>query len=195
MLGVGALAAVVATRYLRVPIRDEPILALLGAFAFWGLIRALPGVALYGIDALRDSALWYYCLFAFFIVAALAKSPQLLERLIAQVTRLTPWLLLWLPLALILLPLAEEAPTVPFSDVSVLSHKPGDVAIAALLVLGCMWVLPNTRSARSRALWSLMALMVIALQPLRTGAVCSAWWSVQLSGWRFCVTGSALSSG
>src|SRR5829696_622921 len=65
VLGVGALAAVLATRFLGVPIREEPILALLGAFGLWGLIRALPGVSTYGMDAVRDSALWYYCLFAF----------------------------------------------------------------------------------------------------------------------------------
>jgi O-antigen ligase len=162
VLGVGALAAVVATRYLRVPLRDEPIFALLGAFVIWGLFRAVPGVGVYGLDALRDSALWYYCLFAFFIAAALARSPQLLERLILQLTRMTPWLLLWLPFGLVLAS-EEGAPTVPFSTVSMLSHKPGSAAIAALLVLGCMWLLPDTRSARSRAAWSVMALVVIAL--------------------------------
>jgi O-antigen ligase len=163
VLGVGALGAVFATRYLRVPIRDEPILALLGAFTIWGLIRALPGIGEYQINALRDSALWYYSLFAFFILAALAKSPQLLESLIHQLTRLTPWLLVWLPLALVLTPFSEDAPTVPFSTISVLTHKPGNAAIAALLVLGWMWVFPDTRSARSRTLWSVMALLVIAL--------------------------------
>jgi O-antigen ligase len=163
VIGVGALAAVVATRYLMVPIRDEPILALLGAFALWGLIRTVPGVGTYRLDALRDSALWYYSLFAFFIAAALARSPQLLEHLIVGLTRLTPWLLLWLPLAVVLVPLQHDAPTVPFSTVSVLSHKPGNVAIAALLVLGCMWLFHDTRSARSRAVWSVIALVVIAL--------------------------------
>ena len=163
VLGVGAIAALVATRYFHVPIRDEPILALLAAFAVWGLIRALPGFDAYKLDAIRDSALWYYSLFAFLIAAALAKSPQLLERLIAQLTRLTPWLLLWLPVAVILTPLSDAAPTVPFSTISVLTHKSGNAAIAALLVLGLMWVFPDTRSARSRAGWSLLALVVIAL--------------------------------
>src|SRR5215207_5193758 len=162
-LGVGAAATVMATRYFQAPIRDEPILALLGAFALWGLVRTLPGLGTYHLDALRDAALWYYCVFAFFLPAALARSPELLDRLIAQLTRLTPWLLLWLPVGLILAPLSEKAPTVPFSAVSVLSHKPGSAAIAALLALGCMWLLPGTRSARSRAGWSLMALVVIAL--------------------------------
>jgi O-antigen ligase len=163
VLGVGALAAVVATRYLMVPIRDEPILAMLGAFALWGLIRTVPGVGTYRMDALRDSVLWYYCLFAFLIAGALARSPQLLERLIVGLTRLTPWLLLWLPLAVVLVPLQKDAPTVPFSTVSVLSHKSGNAAIAALLVLGCMWLFHDTRSARSRAVWSVIALVVIAL--------------------------------
>ena len=51
----------------------------------------------------------------------------------------------------------------PFSTVSVLSHKPGNAAIAAVLALGCMWLFPEGRSARSRAAWSVLALLVIAL--------------------------------
>ncbi|MEU4601556.1 O-antigen ligase family protein [Kribbella sp. NPDC023972] len=163
VLGVGAAAVVVSTRFIKVPLRDEPILALLLAFAAWGLIRMVPGVATYQLDALRDAALWFYCLFAFFVMAALARSPELLDRLIAGLTRLTPWLLLWLPFAVVLHPLSATAPAVPFTTVSVLSHKSGNAAVAALLVLGCMWLLPGTRSARSRVVWSLMALLTIAL--------------------------------
>jgi hypothetical protein len=163
MLGLGVVAALAATRYFRVPVREEPVFALLAAFGLWGLIRTVPGLGTYQLDAVRDAALWYYCLFAFFIPAALARSPELLDRLILQLSRLTPWLLLWLPLGLLLAPLAENAPKVPFSSVSVLSHKPGSAAIAAVLALGCMWLLSGTRSARSRAGWSILALVVIAL--------------------------------
>lgn len=163
MLGLGAVAALAATRHLLVPVRDEPVLALLLAFGVWGLIRTVPGLATYHMDALRDAALWFYCLFAFFAIAALHRSPELLDRLITQLGKLIPWLLLWLPIGLLLIPLAEDAPTVPFSTVSVLSHKPGSAAIAAVLALGCLWLLPGRRSARSRAGWSMMALAVIAL--------------------------------
>ncbi|MGH3331942.1 MAG: O-antigen ligase family protein [Nocardioidaceae bacterium] len=163
VLAVGAFAVLAAPGYLRVPMRDEPILALLAAFALWGLIRTLPGVGAYGIDAVRDAALWYYCSFAFLAIAALARSSDLLERLVVQLARLTPWLLLWLPLGLVLTPMAADAPSVPFTTVSVLSHKPGSAAIAALLVLGCMWLFRDGRSTRSREAWSLMALVVIAL--------------------------------
>ena len=102
MLIVGILGVLAATRFLSVPIRDEPILMLLGAFVLWGLIRFLPGAAIYGINAVRDAALWYYCLFAFLAVAALASSPDLLERLLTQFGRLVPWLLIWLPFAVLL---------------------------------------------------------------------------------------------
>src|SRR3954471_8435799 len=44
VLGVGLLASIVATGYFWFPLRDEPILALLGAFALWGLTRSLPGL-------------------------------------------------------------------------------------------------------------------------------------------------------
>jgi O-antigen ligase len=163
VLAVGALGALAATGYLRVPVRCEPILALLTVFILWGLIRSAPGVGAYGLDAVRDAALWYYCLFAFLVSAALARSPELLGRLLVQLARLTPWLLLWLPIDLILAPVAEHAPSVPFTTVSVLSHKPGSAAIAALLVLGCMWLFPDGRSARNRGVWSTVALVVIAL--------------------------------
>ena len=163
VLAIGVVGAVSATGYLRVPVREEPILALLGAFVAWGLLRALPGLRTYGMDAIRDSALWYYCLFAFLTVAALARWPQLLDHLIDQLRRFTPWLLVWLPAAVVLTPLAPSGLYVPFSTTSVLSHKPGNAAVAALLVLGLMWLFPETRSPRSRALWSVFALLVVAL--------------------------------
>jgi hypothetical protein len=52
---------------------------------------------------------------------------------------------------------------VPFSSVSILTRKPGNAAIAALLVLACLWLFPGRRSARSRGAWSALALLVIAL--------------------------------
>ncbi|GAA2135295.1 hypothetical protein GCM10009844_00400 [Nocardioides koreensis] len=163
VLAVGALAVLTVTGYLRVPLRDEPLLALLGAFVLWGLIRALPGLGAYGMDAVRDSALWYYCGFAFLAVAATARSPGLPERLVVQLGRLIPWLLVWLPIGLLLAPLAGQAPVVPFSTVSVLEHKPGNAAIAAVLALGCLWLFPEGRSVRRRAAWSFLAFLVIAL--------------------------------
>ena len=166
VLTIGALGVLTATGYLRIPVRDEPVLALLAAFFLWGLIRLPPGLQTYGIkNAARDFALCYYCFFAFFTVAALARDPDLLDRWLAQLARFVPWLLLWLLFDLLEgTKLSAHAPNVPFSGgISVLNHKPGNDAIAALLALGSMWLFPQIRSARSRWLWSLIALLVMAL--------------------------------
>jgi O-antigen ligase len=73
--------------------------------------------------------------------------------------------MIWLPVGLLLLPLSTDANgmNVPFTTVSVLSHKPGNAAIAALLALGCIWLFPEVWSARSRVLWTILALVTIAL--------------------------------
>ena len=163
VLTVGGLGVLAATGYLRIPVKDEPVLLLLAVFFLWGFIRFLPGLRTYGIiNAVRDFALCYYCFFAFFTVAALARAPDLLDRWLAQLARFVPWLLLWLPFGLVMAPVVH-APSVPFSGVSILTHKPGNAAIAALIALGAMWLFPDTRSARSRALWSIVALLVMAL--------------------------------
>ncbi|MGE3795546.1 MAG: O-antigen ligase family protein [Dehalococcoidia bacterium] len=165
VLGIGVLAVLCATGYLRIPVRDEPILALLAVFLLWGLVRAVPGVFEYGLDAVRDSALWYYGMFALLAVAALARRPGLRDRLVAGLARLTPWLLLWLPVGMLLIPLEGDAPVliVPDSTISVLEHKPEDAAIAALVAIGCLWLLPAGRSVKARVAWALLAFLVLAL--------------------------------
>jgi hypothetical protein len=162
VLTVGGLGVLSATGYLRIPVRDEPILALLAAFCLWGFIRFLPGFRTYGLWAVRDFALVYYSLFAFFTVAALARAPELVDRWLAQLARFVPWLLIWLPFGLILSP-KPHVPSVPFSGVSILTHEAGNAAIAALIGLGSMWLFPETRKARTRAVLSVLALVTVAL--------------------------------
>jgi hypothetical protein len=163
VLGLGTLGVLLATGYLRIPARDEPMLALLALFGIWGAVRAVPGLPTYGLDAVRDSALWYYSLFAFLAVAALARAPQLIDRLLGQLHRIAPWLLLWLPVAVLLTPVAEDAPVVPFTTTSILSHKPGNAAIAAMLILVWILLFPERINARMRGLLGAGGLLVIAL--------------------------------
>jgi hypothetical protein len=163
VITVGGLGVLFATGYLSIPLREEPVLAVLTVWFLWGFIRFLPGLRTYGIPAVRDFALCYYCLFAYFIIAALARAPELLDSWLAQFNRVLPWLLIWLPFALLLAPVVH-GPMVPFSGgVSVLTHEPGNAGIAALIALGYMWLFPNTRSARTRAALSVIALVTIAL--------------------------------
>jgi O-antigen ligase len=163
VLLVGALGTVTATWYLRVSIKDDPMLAMLAAYFLWGFIRFLPGLSVYGIYAVRDFALVYYCLFAFFIAAALARSPDILERLIVSLNRFVPWLLLWLPFAEILDRTVAKGFNVPFTTIPITTHEGQDVAVAAVVALGSLWLFPSGRSARSRGLWSIIAIIILAL--------------------------------
>jgi O-antigen ligase len=163
VLLVGILGSLTATGYLRLSIRDDSVLVILAAFFLWGFIRFLPGLRVYGIYAVRDFALVYYCLFAFFMAAALARSPDLLERLIVNLNRFAPWLLLWLPVAQILARTVAKGANVPFTAIPITTHDSQDVAVAAVVAVGSLWLFPSGRSARSRGLWSIIALIALAL--------------------------------
>ena len=82
--------------------------SLLTLFVLWGAVRSVSGVRAYGLDAVRDAALWYYGLFAFLAVATLARTPQLVERWLTRLRALGPWLLLWLPVAVLLTPVTGQ---------------------------------------------------------------------------------------
>jgi hypothetical protein len=123
----------------------------------------VPGLAPYGLDAPRDAALWYYALFAFLAVAAMSVQPALPHQMADRLSRWSPAVLVWLAVSLILVPFADRAPTVPFTEVSVLSHKPGGTATAALLVLAVLWLGPDHERRRGRVALSFLALLVIAL--------------------------------
>ncbi len=163
VLALGVLGVITGTGYLRVPLAHEPVLMLLLVFGLWGVLRTVPNVGTYGLDTIRDAALWYYCIFAFLVVAALARAPDLIDRLLAQLGRFTPVLLLWLPVGILLSTLALDTPTMPFTTISVLNHKAGNAALAALLVLWYIILFPERHSVRFRACWSVMALLATML--------------------------------
>jgi hypothetical protein len=163
VLLLGAWAAIRSSGVLRRSVAAEPVLALLAAFMLWGAVKTVPGLPAYGLDAPRDAALWYYALFSFLAAAAVSVRPQLPRAMANRLARLSPVVLVWLGLSLVLAPFAGRVPTVPFTDVSVLSHKAGGAATAALLVLAVLWLVPGQERRRRRVAWSFLALIVIAL--------------------------------
>lgn len=166
LLLFGLLGARRAPACLRSALRDDALLTAAMAFFGWGVIRAMANLGKYGlIWVLRDSALWYYCLFAVLAAALILSRPSTPGLLGRQLNRFVPYLLLWLPVAVFLSP-AGTKPSgpgssihVPFSAVSVVSHKDGNVAVAAVMALAALWLLPSDRrSTRSRNLWSMLAI-------------------------------------
>ena len=100
---------------------------------------------------MRDFALCLLLLLRVFTVAALARSPDILEGWLAQLFRFVPWLLIWLAFGLVLGLPAAACPQRAVQRHVLLAHKAGNAAIAALVALGFMWLFPGTRSAESQA--------------------------------------------
>jgi len=165
LLLLGILTCASAPGYVRAALRDEPVLAVVLAFVVWGLARAVPNVGAYGVlDTVRDAALWYYSLFGVIAVAATLASPRLPDRLMGLLARLTPVLLLWLPVVVVIQKVTHIAVHVPGSTVSVVSSKEGNVAVVAFIALAAMWLVPwPRRSPSSRTAWSLVAMVGILM--------------------------------
>jgi hypothetical protein len=130
----------------------------------WGLARSIPELHKYGLNTVRDSALWYYALFAVFIVVVSRVVPDVVSRLVSGFSRLIPWLLVWLPVALVL-PRVHNIPIkVPFAPVNILEHRATDVGVVAFVALAFLWLVPDLRrTLRARVRLSVLALADIAV--------------------------------
>jgi hypothetical protein len=138
MVLVSVCAMSLAARMLRSPF--SVLKPTLTAFLVWAVIRTLPGVWNYGLDALRDAAIWGYAAFALVVGAALRGLHE--TRLVARwYSGLLGPLLTWYCLVALIrvfnpgFAFPEGAAGIPIVVV-----KPGDVAvhlagIAAFLAL------------------------------------------------------------
>jgi hypothetical protein len=147
-LGI-ATAAFVAIRA-RVRVHITWTIALLLAFVALGALRTLPYLGIYGMDALRDGALWGYAAFAL-IVYLLAD-----RELVLKGFRLYGWVVpvfaLWLPISWNLFAASSTTidPSRPGSFIPLVFFKGGDMAVhtvgaIAFLVIGAS----SIRSART----------------------------------------------
>ena len=149
-----------ATGYLRAALRNSIPMTLLFAFVAWGLLRTVPDIPLYGIDAIRDAALWYYALMAVLVATLVMAVPDLPHKWVRTYVPFLVVLLLWSPVALALG--ASSSPAIPWSGVAVFSHKPGNIAVAVATAVAFLWLVPvHSLSRRARALLTGLATIVI----------------------------------
>jgi O-Antigen ligase len=80
-----------------------PIIRLLLAFMVWGLVRTIPYLNAYRLDALRDAVIWGYGGFALLLTPLIIRRdlvwrlPQLYARLLPWIVVIAPaWLLFWI---------------------------------------------------------------------------------------------------
>ncbi len=141
-MGIGAMAS------MRLPIgraiRMSPSLKTLTFWMGWGAALLVLAITEYGEDAIRDSALWYYGIAGVFATFLLVSNPGRLGRWLKLYRTVMPYILAWFPLALILNALfGSGGPMVPFSQIPVVSHKSGNVAVFTTIYLAYIWLVDS----------------------------------------------------
>ncbi len=109
---------------------STPIRAVLG-FMAWGALLLIFHVFGHGLDAIQDSALWYYGLFAIVVAAVVRTLPDALDRLIPLYAGgLAAFAVVgWVRLSMY----QGEGATVPDTLVPWTSHRPGNIAVHAAI--------------------------------------------------------------
>lgn len=144
-----------ATPYVR-PASPSGPMGVLVLLMLWGVVRTIPGVGEYSLDAIRDAALWYYGFFAVLVVALVNADPELPARWVQGFRRFLPFLLAWAPVAVLLDRLASEDTglLVPDSEVAIFSHKPGNVGVLLAVSMAAVWLVPGVADPRRRLVLS-----------------------------------------
>lgn len=134
--------------------KNSSSVSVLAMFVAWGLIRTLPGLFDEVEMAFRDSANWIYVVATFAVLDVLLHRPETLARWLAGYKKLVVPIILLVPTVAFLADLIDGF-TVPDSDVSFFSYKPGNAAIHLFLAVALLWAVwrpDNLREARWRYL-------------------------------------------
>jgi O-antigen ligase len=154
VLAIGVVEAVRARLSWRRVLRALPALKILLAFMAVCCIRLVLDLPTYGLDAVRDSSIWYYGSFAFLVAAAALCDPTFTARLLRWYRRIVPWFLLWAPIAIIVAQIdAFSVITIPDSSTPINAIKVNDIAVHVALAIGFLWLgadrFAGGRSARN----------------------------------------------
>jgi hypothetical protein len=103
------------------------VVALLLTFGAWQALCTIPYLNVYGIDALRDGALWGYAAFAIFVV--LLVPYKAVDNLFILYGRVLPYTLICLLIAFVYTKIAPLNIFFPGAPVPLLEQKPGDAAV------------------------------------------------------------------
>jgi len=169
VLMVGMVEAIRARVSIRRVLSRSPLLQVVLLFMVWCTLRLLASLldpANSRMDAIRDSAIWYYGAFAFLVAAMELEDPTFLPRFLRWFRRLLPWFVVWAPIVVVLHSRAAFINVlVPDTPLPILALKPGDFACNLVMAITLLW-LDLDCFRRRPPNWAQTALMVLALAGL-----------------------------
>jgi hypothetical protein len=133
----------------------SPVVLLLLAFWLWCLPRTLAYLGTYKADALRDSAVYYYAIFALIVFSLLADQPGRLVQIVRGFDRLAWPVVLLMPLLYgVQMVLGDRIPNWPGIGTEILGIKAGD----PLVLTGAVAAFTITGLSRPRGAFWLLAM-------------------------------------
>jgi hypothetical protein len=111
------------------------------AYMAWGSLLLVMAIPTYGLDAVRDAALWYYGIIAIFIFVLAWSRPTRVVRWLELFGKAIPYMLIWFPVAVILDSVfRDRVPHIPDSFIPVTAHRVGNMAVMAAAGVGFLWL-------------------------------------------------------
>ena len=173
VLGIGVVEVLMVRSPWRHLLATAPVLKVLAVFMAVCSVRLARDLPVYQLDAVRDSSIWYYGIFAFLVAAAAVREPTFVPRLLRWYRQVLPWYFLWAPFAIVLAQVDGLAGiSVPGTDTPINSFRFNDIAVHLGLGLAFLWLgvdrLIEGHRHRARDAWlsvvGVLALLVAASQ-------------------------------
>jgi hypothetical protein len=146
-------------------VRESGALKALLAYMAWGAFLLIGRITVYGEDAIRDAALWYYGIVAVFVIVLVFSRPSRVGRWLRLYGKAIPFFLIWFPVATVIDALFEDAlPTVPDSAIPISAHRTGNMAVMAAAGVGFLWLVDRDSelySERQRVGLTVLATIVL----------------------------------
>jgi len=125
---------------------SRPIQLLL-LFMLWGFALAFEGYSEWGIDAVRDSALWYYGGFALISAVLLLYKPDLWDELVDRLTRILPFFFMVM-IVRFALAQASIGPRIPDSRTRLTAHKTANIAVNVAIALAFLLIVVGPSASK-----------------------------------------------
>lgn len=162
VLGLGLVAALLRPRLITGALKTTPGM-IFALFFILGLIRTLPYISQYGINALRDSATYYYGLFMLIVYDIIRERRQLL-RIATLYAKPASLYVFWVPAAFFLYFFIQDyLPRTPGTDLPILLFKGGDVVVHLTVVIAFFALLggifKRNKVRKRNILWYILAIV------------------------------------
>ncbi|MCP4307096.1 MAG: O-antigen ligase family protein [bacterium] len=140
VLAIGVAMMLTSANRVSPLVRGGHSFKTLRLYMLWGAILLVLGAPAWGLDAIRDSALWYYGLTAFLVASLIAWDPRRLDRWSTLFGRALPFMLIWYPFSIVLKTIPALLVSVPDSNVAVLAHRTGNMSVIAAIGIAWLWL-------------------------------------------------------